>query len=262
MSLPDGIIRDRTRQYGVTDDPFMWLDGSFQYAENLNVFDDPRGIKLTTWWTKSATYKACKLVSAGDYFVSIPSSAWNVSKIDPASRPTGTTIWTVPSGLTPYDAVIFNWAVAVIWVKSDARAGIYFYDIGGGWQVTRIPVDNSGDTPVIMWNQDTSLWELTPPYCSCICNLNNSMLLVWNGNYLWVYNPAEDAGSLYASWWKIVKRYSWECNIVEISPKADYVEIFIEDGYWNTKIHYYPWIFDMEVSFAQFDHSRIRDNKF
>ncbi|MBO7693266.1 MAG: hypothetical protein J6T10_11610 [Methanobrevibacter sp.] len=63
MSLPDGIIRERTRQKGITDDPFVGMAGSFQYAENLNVFDDPRGIKLTTAWRKSTSYKSCKLVS-------------------------------------------------------------------------------------------------------------------------------------------------------------------------------------------------------
>ena len=252
MSLPDGIIRERTRQYWVTADPFMWMAGSFQYAENLNVFDDPRGIKLTTGREKDNTHNSCKLVSAGDYIVRIPTpwdTAMDVKKIAPSQRPSGwTVLGTVSPWVTPYDAVIFNGSVAVIWTKTDARAWIYFYDLSGSGKVTRVPVDNTWDTPVIMWNQDPNLWELTPPYCNCICNLNNSMLLVGNGNYLRAYNPAEDAWSLYASGWKIVKRYSGDCNIVEISPKADYVELFIDDGFWNTKIHYYPWIFDMEDS--------------
>lgn len=240
MSLPDGVIRERTRQYGITDDPFVGLAGSFQYAENLNVFDDPRGIKLTTNWRKSSSYKSCKLVSAGNYLIRIPESG-NVQRVDPASRPNGTTIWTISTSMIPYDAVIFNDAVAVIAHKSNNIAQVFFYDIKWWPQHDSIPVDNTWDTPIIMWIN-------TPSYCSCIANFNNSMLLVGNGNYLRWYNPADDTWSVYASWWKVLKEYSGNCDIVDISPKADYVEIFIEDGYWNTKIHYYPWIFDMEDS--------------
>lgn len=243
--LPDGMIRERTWQYGVTDDPFVGLAGSFQYAENLNVFDDPRGIKLTTNWRKSTNYKGCKLVSAGDYVIAIPSS-WDVKAINPSSRPSGTSIWSVPSSMNPLDAVVFWWALFVIGTRSVSFVGITTYKLPKqGESFTPevhnlIPVDNTWDTPVIMWQ--------AVAYCDCICNFNNTMLLVGNGNYLWIYNPAEDTWSVYASWWKIVKTYSEDVDIIDISPKADYVEIFLRDKAWNTKIHYYPWIFDMEDS--------------
>lgn len=245
--LPDGMIRERSRQYGVTDDPFVGLPWSFQYAENLNVFDDPRGIKLTTNWRETTNYKWCKLVSAGDYVIAIPNS-WDVKKISPESRPSGTSIGSVPSAMTPRDAVVFGKSLFVIGTKSNSFIWIATYNLLQNEVHSLIPVDNTWDSPIIMWNQNPVLWEITPPYCDCICNFNNSMLLVGNGNYLRAYNPAEDTWSIYASWWKIVKKYSDDCDIIDISPKADYVELFIQDKAGNTKIHYYPWIFDMEDS--------------
>lgn len=249
MSLPDGVIRDRTRQYGVTDDPFMGMAGSFQYAENLNVFDDPRGIKLTTGWSTNSTYKACKLVSAGDYVIAIPDT-WSVMRLN-AWGWTGISIWSVPSSMTPLDAVVFGRSLFVIWARTTSGTqfvGINSYRVdlkdGDPTEVHNlIPVDNTWDTPIIMGYP----WQ-TPAYCDCICNFNNSMLLVGNGNFLWIYNPADDTWSVYASWWKIVKKYAEDVEIYDISPKADYVEIFLRDNVGNTKIHYYPWIFDMEDS--------------
>lgn len=251
MSLPDGVIRDRTRQYGITDDPFMWMPWSFQYAENLNVFDDPRGIKLTTAWSKTANYKACKLVSAGDYVIAVPNS-WDVKRISPDTRPSGTSIWTVPATMTPRDAVVFGGTLFVIGTRNLSVnfqwISTYKIDTTTPEVHNLTPVDNTWDDPIVMWNQDPNLWAILPPYCDCICNFNDSMLLVGNGNYLRVYNPAEDLWSVYATGWKIVKKYSEWVNIVDISPKADYVEIFLRDNVGNTKIHYYPWIFDMEDS--------------
>lgn len=252
MSLPDGIIRDRTRQYGVTDDPFMGMEWSFQYAENLNVFDDPRGIKLTTWWSSTTAYKSCKFVSGGDYIVSIPKT-WNVKKITPESRPNGTNIWNLSANITPYDAVIFDGYVWVVASKSSNYWAIWAFPLNGWNQKLVVPLDDHNRDPdhtIIMGKQ-------TPLYCDCICNFNNSMILLGNANYLRVYNPADDTWvtfhdttywDVYGSGWKIVKEYSANCTIREISPKADYVEIFVEDGAGNTKIHYYPWIFDMEDS--------------
>lgn len=248
MSLPDGIIRERTRQYGVTDDPFVGLPWSFQYAENLNVFDDPRGIKLSTAIRKVVSQEtpisyrqSCILVSGGDFFVRIPES-WPVMKVTPENRPNGTNIWNISWNLHPYDAVIFeNWVYVIQW---NVGASIRKFCLDGVTPyVNLVPVDRTWDTVITMWTA-------TPNYCDCITNFNNSMLLVGNGNYLWIYNPAEDIWLIdnKPTWWKIVKKYSAECTIREISPKADYVEVFIEDSAWNTKIHYYPWIFDMEDS--------------
>ena len=257
MSLPDGIIRERTRQYGITDDPFVGMAGSFQYAENLNVFDDPRGIKLTTAWRKNTSHKSCKLVSGWDYIIRIPTT-WNVEKVTPESRPNGTTIWNLSKNMTPYDATIFGWFVNVIANLNDNLAVIFAYPINWGTQKTFVPQDKTGNwesmfpnTPVI------TMWKQTPTYCSCICNFNNSMMLVGNWNFLRAYNPADDTGGTYLDptygdvhweWWKIVKIYDADTIIYDISPKADYVEIFLRDGAGNTKIHYYPWIFDMEDS--------------
>lgn len=246
MSLPDGIIRERTRQYGITDDPFVGLAGSFQYAENLNVFDDPRGIKLTTGWSSNSSYKSCKFVSAGDYILAIPDS-WDVKRIS-AWGWSSTSIWNIPNSMTPWDAVVFGDALFVIGTKSNSFIGITSYKITAQDVHNIIPTDNTWDNLIIMWNQNPTLWEITPPYCDCICNFNNSMLLVGNGNYLRAYNPAEDQSSIYASWWKVVKKYTGNVDIIDIAPKADYVEIFLRDNVWNTKIHYYPWIFDMEDS--------------
>lgn len=239
MSLPDGIIRDRTRQYGVTDNPFTGMAGSFQYAENLNVFDDPRWIKLTTAWNTSTTYKACKFIGDWDYVLAVPTS-WNVMRID-AWWWSWTSIWAIPSTMIPRDAVVFGGTLFVIGTKNDSFVGIASYKISSTEVHQILPIDNTWDTPIGMWVQ-------TPKYCDCICNFNDSMLLVGNGNYLWVYNPADDTWSVYASWWKVVKKYAENVDIIDISPKADYVEIFLRDGAGNTKIHYYPWIFDMEDS--------------
>lgn len=257
MSLPDGIIRERTRQYGITDDPFVGMAGSFQYAENLNVFDDPRWIKLTTAWRKSASYKSCKLVSGWDYIIRIPTT-WSVQKVTPESRPSGTTIGTLSNDMTPFDATIFAWFVNVIASLNDNLGVIFAYPLNGGTQKTFVPKDKTWNresmfpnTPIITMGVET------PTYCSCICNFNNSMMLVGNWNFLRAYNPAEDTWAtivdptywdVHAEWWKIVKIYDADTTIYDISPKADYVEIFLRDGAGNTKIHYYPWIFDMEDS--------------
>lgn len=248
MSLPDGIIRERTRQYGITDDPFVGMAGSFQYAENLNVFDDPRGIKLTTkvasvdpWQVPPSYFQNCILVSWWDFFVRIPES-WPVVKVTPSSRPSWTIIWNINSNIYPYDAVIFSgWVYIIQWsrwasIRKCCLDWVTPY-------VNFTPIDRTWETEIEM-----GIW--TPAYCDCITNFNNTMLLVWNGNYLRVYNPADDIWLVdnKPTWWKIVKEYSPNCAIREISPKADYVEVFLEDGAWNTKIHYYPWIFDMEDS--------------
>lgn len=45
---------------------------------------------------------------------------------------------------------------------------------------------------------------------------------------------------MHGSGWKIVKVYDVDTEIMDISPKADYVEIFLSDSAGNTKIHYYP----------------------
>lgn len=248
MSLPDGIIRERTRQYGVTDDPFVGLPWSFQYAENLNVFDDPRGIKLTTMWRKSANFKACKLVSGGDYVVAIPNT-WDVKKVSPESRPSWETIGNLTANITPYDAVIFGGYVWIIASKDDRYWAIRAFPLDTWTQKVYVPVDRKN------WDENTDIimWVNTPTYCNCICNFNNSMILAGNWNYLWVYNPADDLWivpwtELYWYGWKIVKVYDAWTEIVEIAPKADYVEIFLQDSAGNTKIHYYPWIYDMEDS--------------
>ena len=257
MSLPDGIIRERTRQYGVTDDPFMGIAGSFQYAENLNVFDDPRWIKLTTMWRASTDYSSCKFVSAGDYVVAIPTT-WDVKKISPESRPTGATIWTLTEAMTPSDATVFAWFVNVIASNNDRLWVVYAYPLDKDInpllnQKTFVPQDRTER----WWSWVITMWEQTPNYCNCITNFNNSMMLVGNWNYLRAYNPADDTwatfidpdyGEVHGDGWKIVKVYDVDTEIMDISPKADYVEIFLSDSAGNTKIHYYPWIFDMEDS--------------
>lgn len=256
MSLPDGIIRERTRQYGITDDPFVGMAGSFQYAENLNVFDDPRWIKLTTAWRKSASYKSCKLVSGWDYIIRIPTT-WSVQKVTPESRPNGTTIGTLSNNMTPFDATIFAWFVNVIASINDGLGAIFAYPINGWSQKIYVPVDKTGNWENIFPNISNIMMGVhTPTYCQCICNFNNSMMLVGNWNILWAYNPADDTWEtisspywdVYITWWKIVKIYDADTTIADISPKADYIEIFLRDGAGNTKIHYYPWIFDMEDS--------------
>ena len=244
--MPDGMIRERTWQYGIADDPFMGLPWSFQYAENMNVFDDPRGIKLSTAIAKASSsvpwwFSSCLLVSGGDFFVRIPVS-WPVAKVTPESRPTGTVIWNINSNAHPYDAVIFNdWVWTIMW--TGWWASIRKFSLTWRPYETISPTDRTGDTPKKMGQQ-------TPNYCNCITNFNNSMILVGNWPFLRAYNPAEDLWwvGIDATWWKIVKQYNANCNILDISPKADYVEIFIDDGYGNTKIHYYPWIYDMEDS--------------
>jgi len=252
MSLPDGIIRERTRQYGVTDDPFMGMAGSFQYAENLNVFDDPRWIKLTTGWSRSSNYASCKLVSGGDFVVSIPTTG-DVKKIDPANRPNGTTIGSLSASINPYDAVVFDRYVWIIASKNSNYGAIRAFPLDTWSQKLVVPLDDHHRDP----DHTIILWRDTPLYSNCICNFNNSMILLGNSNYLWVYNPAEDTGATFTdptygdvngSGWKIVKMYDAWTEIIEIAPKADYVEIFLQDSAGNTKIHYYPWIFDMEDS--------------
>ena len=254
MSLPDGIIRERTRQYGVTDDPFMGMAGSFQYAENLNVFDDSRGIKLTTAWRKVQSqtisyFQSCILVSGWDYFIRIPES-WPVAKVTPEDRPTGTVIWNIPSSTHPYDAVIFWGFVWIILWNTWATIRKIALD----WSTfdNYSPVDRTG-TFAPDGVSTITMWQQTPNVAMCISNVNNSMLLVGNGNFLRAYNPAEDlwGTGTQNTWWKIVKQYSADTEIYDISPKADYVEIFLQDGAGNTKIHYYPSIFDLEDSWLQ-----------
>ncbi|MDR2416321.1 MAG: hypothetical protein LBD75_07165 [Candidatus Peribacteria bacterium] len=46
--MASGQIIERSWTGGVTNDSYMGIKNSFQYAENLNVFDDMRGIKLSS----------------------------------------------------------------------------------------------------------------------------------------------------------------------------------------------------------------------
>ena len=96
-------ISDISWRDGLSQDPYFWLENSFQYSENVNVDDEWHGIKLSQKvLTADNVCKNCQLISAWDkVFALDKKGSANVKYFNKNNRTTPvTTSWTVPTWKT------------------------------------------------------------------------------------------------------------------------------------------------------------------
>ena len=260
-------ISQVSRADGVSLDQYYWLKNSFQYAENINCDDEMHGIKLAQKMDYSSwVLKNCQLVSAWDYVYALSMDNWAVKKFNEDNWSTGWVAW---------------WPDVAKWVGQwvDFAPGVvfqnyfwYWVNTGtGGWLV-KIPLTGSGTQRIVapqdhpteadddIMNPDTA-WVAMISWVTAILNYNNSRLVVWVGQDLWVYypelekeyndnrgsNPEQRTGKV---WWKKVQTFEDGSYIIGLTCTFEYLKVWVQDKWWNTKMYYYQGNNNLKSTFV------------
>lgn len=62
-------ITEVTWTWGTSQDPYYWIENSFQYSSNINTDDELHGIKLSNRVSHTSSYAKCQLVSLWEHWV-------------------------------------------------------------------------------------------------------------------------------------------------------------------------------------------------
>lgn len=263
------IISNVSRRDGLSQDPYFWLENSFQYSENLNVDDERHGIKLSQKvLTASNVCKDCQLISAGDHVFAIPmkwggtvkyfnKNSWN----SPSS-----TSWSIPSGdIKTIRSTIF---------QDYLRCGMNFASSQGmSWGLRRgrvtgagnrdayVPQDHPEYTDESISTYDEHYWpsHLLPWNITSILNYNNTRLVVGAWRELRVYYPELDMTwtvqnghtvALGETGWKKVQSFETWSNIIALTCDFQFLKVRVQDEGRNTKMFYYQGNNDLRNTFV------------
>jgi len=256
------IISNVSWRDGLSQDPYFWLENSFQYSENLNVDDERHGIKLSQKvLTASNVCKDCQLISAWDHVFAIPMK-WggNVKYFnkDSWSSPSSTS-WSISSStIKTVRSTIF---------QDYLRCGLNFQSTQGmtwglrRWRVTGaggrdvyVPQDHPEYTDESISTYDEHYWpsHQMPWNITSILNYNNTRLVVGAGRELRVFYPElEDPQHwMGATGWKKVQVFEAWSNIIALTCDFQFLKVRVQDEGRNTKMFYYQGNNDLRNTFV------------
>ena len=249
----------------LTQDPYYWLTNSFQYSENVNVDDELHWIKLSQKPYELDYCENCHLVDAWNKVFAIPLNGWMVKYITMERRTDNTvrfephnTNLNIPAWkITVCNAVIFQDCLW-IWVqRQDWRESYWsLFRINVDWTITNpyiyIPYDHLEDTDESISDPTTVLEPMR--WISCMLNYNNARLVIWDWINLRVYYPELDktkwTQDAWKTWWKIVQKFEWWMQIVWLTNNFEYLKVWVEDEWWNSKVFFYQWNNDLRNTFV------------
>lgn len=252
----------------LSQDPYYWLENSFQYSENLNVDDELHGIKLSQKVLTSSNCLDCQLISAGDHVFAIPMKGGTIKFFnkDNWSSPSSTS-WTVPSSsiIKAVRSTIFQDYLRV-GLNFESTQGMTWWlfrgRVTGAWGVDAfVPQDHIEDTDESISTYDPNYWpsHLMPGSITSILNYNNTRLVVGAGRELRVYYPELDRtgevqnGHTVAfgeTGWKKVQSFETWCNIIALSCTFEFLKVRVQDEWWNTKMFYYQGNNDLRNTYV------------
>lgn len=267
-NMTRGTIADVSWRDLLAQDPYYWLSNSFQYSENLNCDDELHWIKLSQKaesWSQCAN---CQLVMAGDHVFALP-LAWGTIKYfnkNNWTSPTSTagTIgrWTYAGWVVFQDYLWYGWYdkwQSISWLN---RINI----TGAGSPEHFVPRDHNGYGDEDIEDYRTSItWQMTW-WLSCILNFNNTRLVCGSGKELRAYYPELDRYLRHETkqygpeaWqpvqpgetgWKKVQEFEDWCTIIGLTCTFEYLKVWVQDEWWNTKVYFYPGNDDLRNVFT------------
>ena len=253
----------------LSQDPYYWLENSFQYSENINVDDELHGIKLSQKVLTANVCANCQLISAWDHVFALDKQGTQNVKYfnkDNRTSPT-TTSRTVPSGsavktvkgtiFQDYLRFWFNLTVPNIQAWAFKRGRVTW---AGNADII-IPQDHieSTDESISTYNQAYGESHLMPWNITSILNYNNTRLVVGAGRELRVYYPELDMTGTTQNWhtvafgetgWKKVQQFEAGCNIIALTCDFQFLRVRVQDEGWNTKMFYYQGNNDLRNTFV------------
>lgn len=263
-------ISQVSRADGVSLDQYYWLKNSFQYAENINCDDEMHGIKLAQKMDYSSWVLAnCQLVSKWDYVYALNLTSWAVTKFNESNWSTwwASTWW--PNVVAPQKKWI-TFAPGVVfqdwfwyWINTNSQWGLA--RIPNAWNYVEAndlfaPVDHLTESDEdIMDPTIANRGSIMPTGITAILNYNNSRLVVWVGQELWVYYPELDIAGTVVSWrtvkpgetgWKKVQSFENWSTIIGLTCTFEYLKVWVQDEGWNTKMYYYQGNNNLKSTFV------------
>ena len=251
-------ISQVSRADGVSLDQYYWLQNSFQYAENVNTDDEMHGVKLAQKMSDSSSLANCQLVSKGDEVYALNLTSWAVTKFNESNWSSWwSSVWW-PNIVSPERKWI-KFAPGVVfqdwfwyWINADSQ-----------WWLARIPNTRSyveandlfapcdhitESDEDIMDPDPTKRPSVMLTGITAILNYNNTRLVVWVGQDLWVYFPELDQAGKEIdhrivkpgeTWWKKVQTFENGSTIIALTCTFEYLKVWVQDEWWNTKVYYY-----------------------
>jgi len=264
------IISNVSRRDGLSQDPYFWLENSFQYSENLNVDDERHGIKLSQKvLTASNVCKDCQLISAGDHIFAIPMKWWWTVKFfnkDNWDSPSSTS-WTIPnySSVKAVRSTIFQDYLRC-WLNFTTTEWMIWWFwrgrvTGAWWRDIYAPQDHIEHTDESISTYDEHYWpsHTMPWNITSILNYNNTRLVVGAWRELRVYYPELDMTwtvqdghtvALWETWWKKVQSFETWSNIIALTCDFQFLKVRVQDEGRNTKMFYYQGNNDLRNTFV------------
>ena len=263
-----------------SQDNYFWLKNSFQYSENINADDELHWIKLAQKIKhNTSSYLAdCQLIESGNFVYAFPIKNW--WKIRVFNKNNRSSWWievswiTLPAAWTVaawYDISIWFWAMfqwifwfsIYVWNGTTQANGLYSIVVTSNGQVATgtlyIPYDHPEDT-----DESISTPASSDPMTSkitYILNFNNTRLIVATWNELRVYYPELDRSnplspiytpwtSGWQTWWKRVQTFWWWMYICWLTSTFEYLKVWVQDHWYNTKVFYYQANNDFRSTFV------------
>ena len=257
-----GTISDVSWRDMLAQDPYYWLSNSFQYSENVNCDDELHWIKLSQKIQSLNQCANCQLISAGDKIFALPLSWWQAKTItyNGSTWSTSTVSGaTFPSSVKPA-GVVFQDYVRVTYSATSTGALVKTPVTWEGGFAPYVPFDHTDDTDESIGTESTRTNPMTW-WAGVILNYNNSRLVVGVLNELRVYYPELDAtndkspyykpGAVAGrTWWKKVQSFEWGSIIIWLTCTFEYLKVWVQDEWWNTKVFYYQGNNDLRNTFV------------
>lgn len=264
----EGFITERSRRGGISSDAFTGIPWSYQYSENLNVFGDSRGLKLSSQpfneITAPASVWGSRFVQMGTHFCVIPREggafrifkAWDESwtQVDEVNIPESVNIqWVAYLNDTLYfTAASDDQSEGYIYAISINRTyntlnpeGIPSFGDAEKYKPKDITTfEEEGQT--IEWGEDdTNLPDLgigaVPSVGGVMLAMMNNFLFVANGNYLWRFIPAENKpDEKDTTWWTVYTRLAKGSKILAMTTNWNYIKLYVRQSNWENQILYFP----------------------
>lgn len=274
-TLADVSWRDMLAQ-----DPYYWLSNSFQYSENINCDDELHGIKLSQRIMSMDEWENSQLICAWDRVFVVPTTPGETIKyFDKNTNPNSTdslnlnrfpgteledTEIGIPSSAKTWEAVIFQdclwysrWVTGASTIR---KVNIKSLQQGWLWPI----YDHIEDDDESISSINTKNGAMGPGI-NQVLNFNNTRLVCWVGEDLWVYYPELDMTweeeydkstqqrriiAFGETWWKKVQHFEAWCEIVGLTCDFEYLKVWVTDEWWNTKMYYYPGNNDLRNTFV------------
>lgn len=262
-------ISQVSRADGVSLDQYYWLPNSFQYAENLNCDDEMHWVKLAQKMSDSSALANCQLVSKWDYVYALNLTSWAVTKFNESNWSSwwASTWW--PNIVSPERKWI-KFAPGVVfqdwfWYWINTSSQWWLARIPNAWNYVEAndlfaPVDHITESDEdIMDPSVDRRGSIMPTWITAILNYNNSRLVVWVWQELWVYYPELDiAGTVVSgrtvkpgeTWWKKVQSFENWSTIIGLTCTFEYLKVWVQDEGWNTKMYYYQGNNNLKSTFV------------